>query len=103
MLALTPPTQNSDGSALTDLAGMRVYYGTSASSLNQVLDLPGAAPTTYALSNLASGTWYFAATAYTSSRAGKRSLGHRQQEHPLASAAPCALSASVPVAGGRAP
>jgi Putative Ig domain len=66
VLALTPPTQNSDGSALTDLAGMRVYYGTSASSLTQVLDLPGAAATTYTLGNLASGTWYFAATAYTS-------------------------------------
>ena len=66
VLALTPPTQNSDGSALTDLAGMRVYYGTSASSLAQVLDLPGATATTYTLGNLASGTWYFAATAYTS-------------------------------------
>ena len=66
VLALTPPTQHTDGSALTDLAGMRVYYGTSASSLTQVLDLPGAAATTYTLGNLASGTWYFAATAYTS-------------------------------------
>jgi hypothetical protein len=66
VLGLTPPTQNSDGSALTDLAGMRVYYGTSASSLTQVLDMPGAAATTYTLSNLTSGTWYFAATAYTS-------------------------------------
>jgi hypothetical protein len=63
---LTPPTQNTDGSALTNLAGMRVYYGTSASSLNQVLDVPGTTATTYTLSNLASGTWYFAATAYTS-------------------------------------
>jgi hypothetical protein len=67
VLALTPPTQNSDGSALTDLAGMRVYYGTSASSLTQVLDLPGAVATSYTLGNLASGTWYFAATAYNSS------------------------------------
>jgi hypothetical protein len=67
VLALTPPTQNSDGSALTDLAGMRVYYGTSASSLSQVLDMPVTTATTYTLSNLTSGTWYFAATAYTSS------------------------------------
>ncbi len=66
VLALTPPTQNSDGSAVTDLAGMRVYYGTAASSLNQVLDLPGTTAMTYTLGNLASGTWYFAATAYTS-------------------------------------
>lgn len=65
VLTLTPPTQNTDGSALTDLAGMRIYYGTSASSLTQVVDVPGTAPTSYTLSNLASGSWYFAATAYT--------------------------------------
>ena len=66
VLNLTPPSQNTDGSALTDLQGMRVYSGTSASSLTEVLDLPGTTATTYTLSNLASGTWYFAATAYTS-------------------------------------
>jgi hypothetical protein len=66
VLDLTPPSQNSDGSALTDLAGMRVYYGTSPSTLTQILDLPGIVATTYTLGNLASGTWYFAATAYTS-------------------------------------
>jgi hypothetical protein len=33
-VSLTPPAQNTDGSPLTDLAGMRVYYGTSSSSLN---------------------------------------------------------------------
>ena len=34
-----PPTQNTDGSALTDLAGYRIYYGTSPSSLNQNVEL----------------------------------------------------------------
>jgi putative Ig domain-containing protein len=68
VLALTPPTQNTDGSTLTDLAGMRVYYGTSASSLSQVVDLAGTTTaTSYTLANLASGTWYFAATAYDTS------------------------------------
>ncbi len=66
VLDLTPPSQNTDGSALTDLAGLRVYYGTAESDLTQVLDLPGTVATTYTLSSLASGTWYFAATAYTS-------------------------------------
>ena len=27
-LSWTPPTQNTDGSALTDLAGYKLYYGT---------------------------------------------------------------------------
>jgi hypothetical protein len=68
-VSLTPPTQNSDGSPLTNLAGMRVYYGTSPSSLNQKIQLAGTAPMTYTISNLASGTWYFGATAYTTAGA----------------------------------
>jgi len=68
-VSLTPPTQNSDGSPLMNLAGMRVYYGTSPSSLNQKIQLAGTAPMTYTISNLASGTWYFGATAYTTSGA----------------------------------
>jgi hypothetical protein len=66
-VSLTPPTQNSDGSPLMNLAGMRVYYGTSPSSLNQKIQLAGTAPMTYTISNLSSGTWYFGATAYTTS------------------------------------
>lgn len=61
---LTPPTQNTDGSALTDLGGMTVYYGSSPSSLTQQVQLPSPA-TSSTISNLASGTWYFGATAYT--------------------------------------
>ena len=68
-VGLTPPTENSDGSPLTNLAGMRVYYGTSPSSLNQKIQLAGTAPMTYTISNLASGTWYFGATAYTTTGA----------------------------------
>jgi hypothetical protein len=68
-VSLTPPTQNSDGSPLMNLAGMRVYYGTSPSSLNQKIQLAGTTPMTYTISNLASGTWYFGATAYTTSGA----------------------------------
>ena len=64
-VSLTPPTQNSDGSPLTNLAGMRVHYGTSPSSLSQQVQLASTTPTAYTLSNLASGTWYFGATAYT--------------------------------------
>lgn len=66
-VSLTPPAQNTDGSALTNLAGMRIYYGTSASSLTQQIQLAATTATTYTISNLASGTWYFGATAYTSS------------------------------------
>jgi hypothetical protein len=64
-VSVTPPAQNSDGTPLTNLAGMRVYYGTSPTSLSQQIQLASTTPTTYTVSNLASGTWYFGATAYT--------------------------------------
>jgi len=67
LLDLTVPTQNTDGSALTDLAGVRIYYGTSPANLAQVVQLAGATVSSYTVSNLTSGTWYFGATAYTSS------------------------------------
>ena len=61
----TPPTENSDGSALSNLAGYKVYYGTSAKNLNQVVQVPNPGVATYTVSNLSSGTWYFAVSAYT--------------------------------------
>jgi hypothetical protein len=63
---LTPPTENTNGTALTDLAGFRIFYGTSASNLTQLAQLAGTSLTSYTVTSLASGTWYFAATAYSS-------------------------------------
>ena len=65
-LTWTPVTQNSDGTPLSDLAGYKVYYGTSASALNSVVVLPDPSATTYLVTNLSSATWYFAVAAYTS-------------------------------------
>ena len=65
-LSWTAPAQNTDGSALTDLAGYRVYHGTSASALNDVVQVSGASVTSYNYTQLASGTHYFAVAAYTS-------------------------------------
>ena len=60
-----PPTQNTNGSALTNLAGIRIYYGTSSSNLNQTVQVAGTTQTSYTISNLAAGTWYFGGVAYT--------------------------------------
>lgn len=62
----TPVTKNTDGALLHDLAGYRVYYGTSADSLSTVVELANPNLTTYLVGNLPSGTWYFGVTAYTS-------------------------------------
>lgn len=62
-LSWMAPTQNTDGSALTNLSGYRIYYGTSATSLTQSIDLPSAGILTYVLGNLSPATWYFAVKA----------------------------------------
>jgi hypothetical protein len=62
----TPPTENSDGSALTNLAGYTVYYGTSPDKLTESVKVSNPGLTAYTLNNLASGTWYFAVSSYSS-------------------------------------
>ena len=63
-LRWTPPTQNEDGTRIDNLAGYRVYYGTSTSNLNQVLTISGASITSARIENLYPATWYFALKAY---------------------------------------
>jgi hypothetical protein len=62
----TPPTTNTDGSTLTNLAGYNIYYGTSPNALNQQVQVTNVGVTNYVINGLTSGTWYFAVTAYTS-------------------------------------
>lgn len=64
-LSWLPPTQNVDGTPLTNLAGYRVVYGQSSANLTSSLDIPNPAITTAMIESLASGTWYFAIKAYT--------------------------------------
>jgi Putative Ig domain len=61
----TPPAQNLDGTALTNLAGFHVYYGNTANALTQMVTIGNPTTITYTLSNLSQGTWYFAVSAYT--------------------------------------
>ena len=59
------PTQNVDGTPLTDLAGYRVRYGQSSSTLDSTLQIAGAGVTSATIEGLRAGTWYFAVQAYT--------------------------------------
>jgi hypothetical protein len=63
-LSWQPPTQNTDGSTLSNLSGFKVSYGTSSTSLDQVVTLANPGLTSYVVTGLGSGTWYFAVTAY---------------------------------------
>jgi hypothetical protein len=62
-----PPQQNADGTALTDMAGFRIYYGSSADELSQMINIDTVGITRYVIDNLATGTWYFAVAAFNSS------------------------------------
>jgi hypothetical protein len=64
-LEWSDPTKNTNGSALTDLAGIHIYYGTSESAMNHEITVSSTSETSYTISGLAAGTWYFGATAYT--------------------------------------
>lgn len=71
-LKWTPPTQNVDGTALTDLVGYRIHYGTSPDALVSTIQIANAGASGYVLSNLAPGTYYFGVRAYTSDGAESR-------------------------------
>ena len=62
-LTWTAPTQNTNGSALTDLAGYEIYYGTSATSMQNKISIPTVGMLTYVVTNLSPGAWYFTVTA----------------------------------------
>lgn len=68
-LSWIPPTRNANGTTLTNLAGYRIYYGTSPGSLTRTVQVSNAGLTRYMLSDLSAATWYFAVRAYTSSGA----------------------------------
>jgi len=61
-----PPTQNTNGSAITNLAGYTIEYGTNKSSLTSSVKLANPGLTSYVVENLAAGTYYFGVTAYNS-------------------------------------
>lgn len=60
------PTENTDGSALTNLAGYTIYYGSTASAMTQKVSINTVGELSYVLSNLAPGTWYVEVVAVNS-------------------------------------
>jgi hypothetical protein len=71
----TPPTENTDGSVLTNLAGYNVRYGTSPDKLTRVDKLANPGLTSYVVDNLSTGTWYFAISSYAANGAESSNSG----------------------------
>jgi hypothetical protein len=65
-LSWDAPTTTTTGSALTDLSGYHIYYGTDQNNLAESVSLNGVGVQTYVIDNLGSGTWFFAIKAVTS-------------------------------------
>ncbi len=62
-LSWAAPTSNTDGTPLTNLAGYRIYYGSSPEDLSHTVQIKSVGLQTYVIDDLEPGTWYFAVMA----------------------------------------
>ena len=65
-LSWAAPSSRADGSYMSpsELQGYRIYYGTTPDNLSMLVDLNDETITDYTISELPSGIYYFAVTAY---------------------------------------
>jgi hypothetical protein len=63
-LSWSAPTNNEDGSPIAGLAGYHIYYGTDPNNFGGTVDVAGASSTTYTVTGLTAGTYYFVVAAY---------------------------------------
>src|SRR5690348_7610577 len=62
----TPPTENTDGTPLTNLAGYDIHYGTASGDYTQSISVTNPGLATYVVDNLTPGTYYFSVAAANS-------------------------------------
>ena len=63
-LSWMPPTENTDGTPLSDLAGYKLYWGTSPGVYPSSVTIDNPGVTTFIIENLVPATYYFVATAF---------------------------------------
>lgn len=66
LVAWEAPTENTDGTALDDLAGFNIYWGTDPKWPTASVAVAGIGIAAYRVSGLAPGVYYFATTAVNS-------------------------------------
>jgi hypothetical protein len=62
----TPPTENTNGTALTNLSGYNIHYGTASGDYTQTISVSNAGIATYVVDDLTPGTYYFSVGAVNS-------------------------------------
>jgi hypothetical protein len=60
-----PPTENTDGSALTNLKGYKLHYGKQPKTYTDSIVINNPGVLSYVVDDLPKGTYYFALTAFT--------------------------------------
>jgi hypothetical protein len=65
-LGWVAPTENSNGTPITDLAGYKIHYGTASENYTKVVAVSNPSISRYVMDSLESGTYFFAITAYNS-------------------------------------
>ena len=63
-LSWAPPTENEDGSYLTDLAGYWLYWGNNPGQYTQWMRIDNPGLTTVVIESLVPGSWEFAMTSF---------------------------------------
>jgi hypothetical protein len=76
-LSWSPPTQNSDGSSLTNLSGYILHYGTASQDYTGSIEITAPTETSYVVSgsNFPPGTYYFAISAYNAQQVSSSMSG----------------------------
>ncbi len=81
-LSWSAPTQNEDGTTLTDLAGYKLYSGTSPGNYTLLTTINNPSVMTYQVDNLVPGTYYFVATSFNSQGEESRYSGMTTRSVP---------------------
>ncbi len=74
-LSWTAPTQNEDGTQLTDLAGYKIYWGTTSGNYPNSATINNPSVTTYLVESLSPGTYEFVATSFNAAGIESRQSG----------------------------
>jgi hypothetical protein len=63
-LSWNPPESRTDGTALTNLGGFKIYYGRMSGVYDYEIDIDNPSISTYLVEGLNAGDWYFVVAAY---------------------------------------
>ena len=76
-LSWSPPTRNSDGTSLSNLAGYTLHYGTESEDYTGSIEITSPTATSYVVSNsnFPPGTYYFTITAYNAQQVSSSMSG----------------------------